>query len=133
VYLVVPPHYRTYDLELRSRFRILGGFLTDALALEAFSIRPLRLVVLPDLLGPAHTGSGASGIELGWHSSNNIARSGALLARHCSRTRACRCRLRIVCDDSACASRLRLGRGEDVVLRSVMLRLKREGDGSKSE
>jgi len=56
----------------------------------------------------------SSGNDEGWHSSMSMARSGVRVARHCSRTSACRCRRRRVYDDNACASRDNDGRGEDV-------------------
>src|SRR5437764_13527527 len=67
---------------------------------------------------PPHSGSSGNGIELGWHSSTSIIRSGVRCARHCRRTRACRWRRR------SAKGRLLFApielRGMDVILKSDM-------------
>ena len=107
-------------------FLILGAFLTAANdGVRSFSTRP-ELVPLPpnpdrlldELVRPfdvyAFNIPVSSGNDDGWHSSMSMAKSGVRVARHCSRTKACRWRRRRVYDDNACASSDNDGRGEDV-------------------
>ena len=97
------------------------------LRLLSFSTRPLVMLhVLPE----RGVKSFGKGNELGWHSSINIAKSGVLLAIHCNLINACRCLLRMLCDENDCASRESEGRGEEVTLRFVMLRSYRVGSKS---
>lgn len=119
-------------IHLVSRFLIRGIFLTLAQrslsTLETLAVLELRL----DLVPACHKGSLLRGMLLGWHSSINIARSGARFARHCNLTNACLCLRRCVYDDNACASSESDGRGDDVACRSRMLKSKSEWSKSAS-
>lgn len=81
------PIFACSRLAHRRSFLIFGDFLTALLLLRSFSTRPLvTLHVLPERMET----SPGSGIELGWHSSISIARSGVHLAKHCNLISACR-------------------------------------------
>lgn len=104
----------------RRSFLIRGDFFTAALLrLRSFSIRPVLIEhVLPDL----GVKSDGMGNELGWHSSISIARSGVRFAMHCNLMSACLWRRRMLCEEYACASSDSDGLGEDVALKSDMLK-----------
>ena len=104
----------------RRSFLMRGDFLTAALLRRrSFSTRPDMFAHVPPDRGVKSLGIGS---ELGWHSSMSMARSGVLFARHCSRMSACRCRLLMLCDENACASSDSDGLGDEVALRSDMLK-----------
>jgi len=74
-------------------FLILGDRFTETKEVFSFSTLADDGRLVADklcCLFAAQTGSSGKGIELGWHSSISIIRSGARCARHCRRTRACR-------------------------------------------
>jgi len=87
--MMSPIHALWYHLV--DLFLTLGGRLTETYA-RSFSILPderLEVEELCGLLTPTpHKGSSDNGRELGCRSSNNMMRSGARCAKHCSRTRA---------------------------------------------
>lgn len=82
---------------------------------------------------PERRVTSGNGIELGWHSSISMARSGVHFAKHCNLMSACRWRLRMLCEEYDCASSESDGLGEDVTLIADMLKSYRDGSTSLYE